>query len=489
MYRRPSKKIERARRLLLSVGMILLILVGVTTIVLIISGYQYDTQSGQVEQGALLQYETQPIGATVTVDGRVLSGKTPTKSSVLAGTHTVVMTKDGYQPWTKTINVKAGTLTWLDYARLVPTKLPVTSVVSFAKVSNTLASTQGQTLLIQPDQTSPVLTLVDLSNDSTPQSTITLPVSLYSEASTPGMSHSFRLDQWDSAGRYVLIQHSYGDKSEWIELDTKNVSASINVTKLFDISITSAVFSGTSGSTLFVLNKTDIRKLDLSAATISRSLVPNVTSFSVYDSDIISYVGTDATDSSKRVVGVYRDGDSAPHILRTITSDASVPLHIATSRYFNNDYVAISEGSKVDVLYGSYPSSPSDEGKSLLAYDSFDLAQNVNQLSFSPKGYYVLAQNGAAFAGYDIEHKTTGMSSIAATTTEVRPLQWLDNSYIWSDGDGQLTIREFDGTNTHTINTSLFGQTATLTKDGKYIYSIGKTSTGYQLQRVRIILP
>ncbi len=469
--------------------MILLILVGVTTIVLIILGYQYDSQSGQVEQGALLQYETQPIGATVTVDGRILSGKTPTKSSVLAGTHTVAMTKSGYETWTKTVNVKAGTLTWLDYARLVPVNRPAVSVMSFPKAFNTLASTQGQALLVQPDQASPVFTLVDLSTDSTPQSTITLPTSLYSEATTAGMIHSFRLDSWDTAGRYVLIQHTYGDKNEWIELDTKNVSASINITKLLDISISSAAFSGTNGSTLFVLNKTDIRKLDLSAATISRSLVPNVTSFGVYDSDLISYVGTDATDASKRVVGVYRDGDSAPHVLRTTSSDASVPLHVATSRYFNNDYVAISEGSKVDILYGSYPSSPNDDGKSLVAYDSFDLAQNVNQLSFSPKGYHILAQNGASFAGYDIEHKLTGMSSVTAATTDVRPLQWLDNSYMWSDADNELTIREFDGTNVHTISASVFGQAATLTKDGKYIYSIGKTSTGYQLQRVRMLLP
>lgn len=488
MYRRPSKKIEAARRFLLSAGMILLILVGVTTIVLIILGYQYDSQSGQVEQGALLQYETQPTGATVTVDGRVLSGRTPTKSSVLSGTHTVVMTKSGYETWTKTVNVKAGTLTWLDYARLVPVKRPAVNVENFAKVFNTIASSQGQTMLVQSDQASPVFTLIDLSSDSTPQSTITLPATLYSEATTAGVAHTFRLDQWDSAGRYVLIQHTYGDKNEWIELDTKDVNASKNMTKLLDIAISSAALSGTNGSTVYVLSGTDIRKLDLSAATISRSLVPNVTSFSVYDTNVITYIGTDATNATKRVVGVYRDGDSSTHILRSTSSATTVPLHVATSRYFNNDYVAISEGSKVDVLYGSYPSSPTDDGKSLVAYDSFDLGQNVDQLSFSPKGYHILAQSGAAFAGYDIEHKHTGISSVTAAVTSVHPLQWLDNSYLWSDADGQLVIREFDGTNVHPINGSLFGQAVTLTKDGKYIYSIAKTATGYQLQRVRMIL-
>jgi hypothetical protein len=187
-------------------------------------------------------------------------------------------------------------------------------------------------------------------------------------------------------------------------------------------------------------------------------------------------------------VGVYRDGDSAAHVLRTTTSASDVSLNIATSRYFNDDYVAIAEGTKIDVLYGSYPSSATDT-KSLAAYGSFSLPIDVQQLSFSPKGFYILAQHASVFAGYDIEHKTTASSSVTAASTQVRPLQWLDNANVWSDADGQLTMREFDGANTFSINTVDFGQDATLTKDGRYIYSIAKSATGYQLQRVRMILP
>lgn len=488
MYRRPSKKTETIRRLFLYFGMTVLVLLGVTTIILIILGYQFDSQNGRVEQGALLQYETQPGGATVTVDGRTLSGKTPTKSSVLAGTHTIVMKKDGYETWTKTVDIKAGTLTWLDYARLVPTKRTAVAVESYAKLFSSLASPEGQVMLMQPEQASPVFNLVDLSDDTVTQAVLTLPASLYSQATTLGVTHAFRLDQWDKSGRYVLVQHTYGDKNEWIVLDTKDAAASKNVTALLGLSIDSARLAGTSGNTLFVLSGRDIRKLDLSAATISRTLVSNVTSFSLFDTNVITYVGTDAADSTKRVVGVYRDGDAAPHVLRTTASGNNVSLHIATSRYFNDDYVAISEGSRVDVLYGSYPSSNTDT-KSLVPYSSFDLSVDVESLQFSPKGYYILAQHGAIFAGFDIEHKIMKSSSVTVTTTPMRPLEWLDNANVWSDADGQLTMREFDGANSFTINGVAFGFDATLTKDGRYLYSIGKTAAGYELQRVRMILP
>jgi hypothetical protein len=68
-------------------------------------------------------------------------------------------------------------------------------------------------------------------------------------------------------------------------------------------------------------------------------------------------------------------------------------------------------------------------------------------------------------------------------------LQWLDENHLWSDREGKLTIREFDGADLYTINDVTFGQDAALTNNGRYIYSINKTKTGSQLQRVRMILP
>jgi hypothetical protein len=487
MYRRPSKKTETIRRLFLYFGMTILVLTGVTTIILIILGYQFDGQNGRVEQGALLQYETQPSGATVTVDGRTLTGKTPTKGSVLAGTHTIAMTKDGYETWTKTVDIKAGTLTWLDYARLVPVKRPIEAVETYAKLSGSLASPDGQVMLVHTEAASPTFNLVDLSDDKVSQTSLTLPATLYSQATTLGVAHAFRMDQWDKAGRFVLLQHTYGDKNEWIQMDTKDIAASKNITALLGVPISSARLSGTSGNSLFVLSAGDIRKLDLGAATISRALVSNVTSFELYDSNIITYVGKDTADNTMRVVGVYRDGDSIPHVLRKTTNSNS-SLHIATSRYFNDDYVAISEGSRVDVLYGSYPSSSTDT-KSLKPYSSFDLSVDVEYLQFSPRGYYIVAQHGNIFAGFDVERKTTKTSSVPATTTPMRPLQWLDNANLWSDTDGQLTMREFDGTNAVVVNNLEHGYDVTLSKNERYLYSIGKSTGGYQLQRVRMILP
>ncbi len=490
MYRRPSRKRELIKRTFVYTAMTLLVAIIVTGLIFIILGYRIDTQSGQVERSALLQYNTTPTGASVSIDGSLLGSNTPTKSTVLAGSHKFVMQRDGYETWQKTLDIKAGTLTWLNYARLVPKVRPVAAVASYPTVHASLGTLDGQTIMVQQDAAVPQFQIVDVSNDTIKSTTITLPTTLYSDATTAGVTHSFKVDQWDSGGRYLLVEHAYAGKTEWLVVDTQDVASSKNITKSLDIGINYATFSGTSGDILYALTGTDIRKLDLSAGTISRSLVSRVSSFELYETNIITYVGTDQSTPANRVVGLYREGDSKSHILRTVTEPATVPLHVTTARYYNKDYIAITDGQKVDILYGSYPASGSEDSSSLSTFASFKFVADVQRVSFSPAGFYLVVQAGAQFAGYDIEHQTLTESSITGVTGgSSATLRWLDEAHLWTDVDGTLTMRDFDGANVFNINGVVSGYDATLTHNERYIYSIGKVGDNYQLQRVRMILP
>jgi len=90
MYRRPSKKKELIKRIAVYTAMTFSVLVIVTGLVFVTLGYRFDTDNGRVEQGALLQFETIPSGATIEIDGTAISARTPAKSSVMAGTHKFV---------------------------------------------------------------------------------------------------------------------------------------------------------------------------------------------------------------------------------------------------------------------------------------------------------------------------------------------------------------------------------------------------------------
>lgn len=488
MFRRPSKKHLLIQRMIVSVITIVAVLVIVTGTILFILGYRLDGSQGRIEQGALVQFESVPSAAWVTIDGKLTNTRTASKQSVLAGMHSFIVSKDGYSPWAKSLDIKAGTLNWLDYIRLVPRDLKPETVASYTTVHAEKASPDLRTLIIQEKPDTPAFQLVDLRAQDIKTSTLSLPAEVYSDATTAGVQHVFMLDRWDVGGRYMLLKHTYSGKSEWIVLDTQNAAASINITRLLSIDVADLRFSGTNGKILYgLMSDGVIRKLDLSAATISRGLVTNVNKFDLFETNVITYVGLDPNNTAKQVVGVYREGDEAPHVLRTVDS-LETPLAIDATRYYSDYYVAIAEGTKVTVLAGLYPTSGLIGSTTLATYAEFTTSSNVDQLSFSAKGAFLLVQSGLSFIGYEIEHKRQTLGTIETSETQAHALQWLDEAYLWATYDGHLSIREFDGTNVHVINAAEPGFDVTLSQNGRYLYSITKSESTYQLQRVKLIL-
>lgn len=488
MSRKSTKRNIPIKQILVYIIMTLAVLVVVTLITLFMLGFRFDINKGNLEQYAFLQFGSSPSGATVSIDGNVAGLNTPTKKSVPAGKHNVEISRDGYQTWRKSVDVKAGTIIWLNYALLVPKKLTVEAVSSYESLYSSLASPKGDYMLVEKQSNLAVFNLVDISSNAIKQSSLTIPANLYSEALTIGINHTFNMIKWDDGGRYVLINHIYNDKNEWLVLDTQNVNLSKNITRVFDLPISAINFSGTSGNIFYSLDSNDIRRLDLAAGTISAPLISNVTSFDVYnDTKVITYVGVNSNNANEKVLGIYRDGDEKPSVIRNVDSQIS-NLHIATARYFNANYIAISEGKKVNILSGSYPNTTSSSTNIMKVIASFEVAKDIDNLSFSPSGEYVFIKSGAFFASYDLEYQKFTSSSIEGNGASSL-IKWLDDYYIWSDRDGKLTIREFDGENVYLINEVLSGQDATLTSNGRYLYSFNKIDAKYQLQRVRMILP
>src|SRR3981189_1478113 len=87
MFRRPTKKQFLIRRIIVSIVSVFAVLVIMAGAILFILGYRIDSEKGRLEQGALLQFDSTPSGAMVTIDGKTLGPRTATKQTVIAGTH------------------------------------------------------------------------------------------------------------------------------------------------------------------------------------------------------------------------------------------------------------------------------------------------------------------------------------------------------------------------------------------------------------------
>lgn len=489
MFKKPSKKQLLIRRIMLSSLATLSVIIIATVTILFMLGFRLDSDNGRLEQGALLQFDSRPNGAEVSIDGKNIGSRTATKQTVVAGTHTVKMSRQGYQDWQRTLTLTAGTLTWLDYARLVPNDRPVQKVATYEAMAGMKISPDSKWTLVHQVSSSPEFTLVDLRSEEVKSSTLALPQSSYSEGSAEGVAHSFAIVSWDSGSRYALVKHLYRDQTEWIVLDTQNVAQTVSVNQLLGLGFQDLQFAGTNGKLFYGLTGDgNLRKVDLSAATLSRAFVTHVESFSIYDNTVLSYIGIDPEDATQRVAGVYRDGDEASHILRVVPADETV-LRIATARYFTNDFVAISEGNVVSILKGSYPTSSSQDNSSLKEFAHLELSGAVSALSFSPKADYVFAQSGASYQSFELEHSRPASGMVAvADGSPASKLKWLDGAHLWNDDAGSLVMRDYNGSNVYAIMTVAQGFDAGLSQNGRFFYAVGKDDTGYHLQRVKMIL-
>ena len=486
MYHPPSKTKAVAARVLTYTLMTVSVITIVTVSLLYTLGYRFDTKEKQLELSGLIQFATTPAGATVEIDGTRHDQVSPTKETVNAGSHEFVMWREGYETWRKTVSIESGTLTWLNYARLVPKTRTIESVASIPSLAQTLASPDNRFMAAVPDASKPVVTFYNLTVDTISETSLSLTSEDYSEAATPQVVHHFELDQWDRDGRFLLVKHTYNDKAEWLVIDRQEGKMVTNITRTFDVTISKAVFADNSGTLLYAMIDGTLRKIDLRQATISAPLVSDITEFDVY-SNVIGYVHAADPVTGKRQAGLIRDGEK-PVALYTSSSPAQTPVHIALSRYFNKDYAVVSDGAQVTVMGGSFPTSQTERSR-LTTTSTFAFSSDVAWLQLSPAGRFVVVQNAASYASYDLERKELSPLATLAGTTAPRQVDWLDDYYVWSDRSDTLTMREFDGANQHAINQVVSGFDATLTQNGRWLYSVGKQSNGhYQLQRVRMIL-
>lgn len=488
MYKLSKKKKELIRRVFVYALMVVSVCATVVFITLLVLGFRLNLGDRQVERYAFLQFGSTPSGATVFVDGVISGSRTPSKGSVKEGAHTIEMKRIGYETWRKTVDSKPGTLTWLNYALLVPKALEVEPIEIFDQVYSSLPLLKGRGLVVQHLVGSPILSLIDVNPKVPKLTSLAIPETICSEFLTDGVVHSFNMQGWDDSGRYLLVKHAYNDKSEWIVVDTQVVSQSKNISTMFNVTIDEIGFSGTNGNNFFITQAGDIRKLDIANGTMSKVLATKAHGLFVYDTNIVVFVGDKPEGETGNTIGLYRDGDEAPHIIRNIANEQGLPVKVATAHYFNQDYIAYSVGQTVHLIGGKYPSSFGDSTTALNSITKIESSAPITGIGFSPTGQYLFSQSGTSFSSFDIEYQNTNTSKIDCSDTQIST-KWLNENYIWSSCNGSLNIREFDGSNKRTINPAVAGQAVVLTHNGRYLYSIGQTELGYQLQRVRMIIP
>ncbi len=484
MHKRQSKRAQIIQLTIIYSLMSLAVIALVAVLALVVMNYRFNVATGTLEQRGLIQFASTPSGATVEVDATTLPSKTSTKYSVDAGEHRFAVWREGYETWHKAATIQAGSLTWFNYIRLVPKDRPVKEISSYAAIHASLASPTQRSILLHIEADRPVFRLVDVSSTTPQGQTLVLPPTVYaapSSVETPTPPPVVTdLVRWDESGRYVLLKITQEAQTEWVVMDTQNIAQSVNVTREFSLPIAAADFSGRSGNILYILSDHTVRRLDITGGTISRALADNAADFRLYDDNAFVYT-TRPSDSGTHALGVYRDGDLQPHLLRS-DIPSTTPLSAAIMTYYGVTYTAISEGATLTMYRGQL-----DNGiEGLIKIGTYTIGAPINSVEFNSTGSHVVARAGSTYATYSVEDaRLTSMQLPRGASAD---FTWIDAMHLGVVIDGVLTMRDIDGSNIVALMPAVAGQMHMLSRNGTFVYSIGTRDSSATLQRITIVL-
>lgn len=473
MQKHRSRRKQIAIRSFTYGAMTLAVVVGVLFTLAWVSGFRFNLNSREISQVALLQFRSFPSGANVDIDGKKQTFSTPGRQNVKAGASDIRMYKNGYRDWAKPVNLRAGEIRWLDYARLIPQSVTTDSVQTFPALKEMLASPDAHWILMRTTDTAREFTLADISD---PKNVRFSQLAIPGAALTPsgeGQTESFAIVEWDSGSRFALIKHVVGDKTEFVRIDRKNPGTAVNLTRDFNIAIAYPRFSGSSGNVFFALTGTDLRKIDYGNNSVSAPLVSDVTSYNLYGDNKLTYVAKTAKTPQQQIVGIYIDGKNT--IVKTYNE--IMPTFAEFTHYYDSDYLAIGRSETVSVIASPLSSDASNVSAVYLSSPG-----GMDFMMFNNSGRFVIAGKDTKLVSYDLE---TGEHYSFATGGFKGVPQWLDDYYLVDPSGNKVLFVEFDGMNRNEIVSGRGN--VTLSGDGKYMFSLADGSAGAVLQRSKLV--
>lgn len=484
MNQTAKKRRQAVKRAIVYTVMTMAVLGATGLLVLFTLGYRFNRDDGTFSQGGLVQFISKPSGASVTVGRANLANRTRSKITLNPGSYLVKMNLEGYQQWQKNADVSAGMVLWLNSALLVPTNPKTVNIAELKTLSTTAFRPDGKYLAFMASTKKPEIRMLTTSDGKLSEDTaLTIPTSLYS----PGKNHRFTLDKWDSDSQWLLMRHSVGKTSEWIAVQADDAAKSFVIKVQSKAMPSDVLFDPRSNDRLIVrYDDGTVRLVNLSSGEISTPVITNVADISLGSNWTVVY--TTLPSDKTRSVGYLTLGASKPREIAAYADDK--PLSAAIGDYYGATYLAVAHGKTATLSkIRSWPASDSDRPLASEIISTSALAKDAMFTTFRGGSRFATFQQGTVQTVYDLElAREYAVPIVDAKSKLTDRLPWTDTFHFWDDASGYFRQYEFDGTNQASIVKVARGFDATYDSSQQYLYTVGSSKDGYQLQSTKMIV-
>jgi len=449
--------------------------IALITLILLFVAYGFGYKNGQVIQNGLVFLSSTPNPAQVYLNGERYTSDTNTRLILPTGTYAVMLKRNGYRDWTRSITVQGSQVESFTYPFLFPSVLTTNTAKEYtAAPALTTQSDDGRWLLIAQPGLLTSFDVYDLGNVKKAPVVITLPLGLLT---TPQSSQSIQVVGWADDNNHLLLRHTYDANAEYILLNRSNPVQSVNLTRTLGLPA--------SGIELQLRNKHPDQYIlyDTTAHTLSLLSQGNATpqvylqgvlAFATYGDNMTLYATPDA-DPAKVAIYLYDNGNTYP--IRTAAPGTTYLLDI--SQYSGDTYLAVAAQSEgVAYIYRNPESQIHDRQLGQAVPVQVFRIKNPTYVSFSPGSQYALFESGTNLAVYDAEQLTGFTYSLpdALDSPQAR-VAWMDSARLDYVSHGQVVVLDYDGSNRQTLVSAAGQYEPAFTPDQKYLYTFVPAAT------------
>ena len=444
----PEKRAKRQSiKVIVSEAIMVIAIIGmVSVLALVVSGYWLNSDL-TIERQGMLQIFATPASVDVEIDGETPWLQRGNTSRILSsGEHEINLSKEGYDTWSKTVEISEGLLYKLSYPKLFLQNRTIEKVYDASTATYATVSPDTKTLLIANNTTS--WKTLNVDNESLKSTPIDVSkafscVSLADGAETGLFTGKIQSAEWDAANEHVLFKVNTGTSTEWVLLNVKNPAKSINLTQVFATAFDKISIFDYSANNLLAQKNGNLHKIDVEARQLSAVIIEGVEKFDHYDSEFV-YI-------SKNKLYTKKIGDAEPVLLKELSS----PAEVAFTKFYDSKYIVLAEGSNV-TLYQQ------DDFK-----ESFTevLGFVPTKIKVGPDGEYIFMSSEQNFAALDMESFKVTAWSISSSHYD-----WFGGYMIYTITDGSLSVYDFDGLNKRTLSSNVSERFPVFITNDKWLY-------------------
>lgn len=436
------EKRHQAFRVILVDSLMTLAAISVVIIlVLVVSGY-WINENFEVSRSGMLQINSSPIGATVSIDDEQLSQRTSTSRVIPAGEHTVKIEKDGYSSWSKTVEIKDGLLYRLHYPQLFSLERVAEEIPLKFDIARISVSPRQDLALLIANLSK--WSLVNLEDDEVKPREFDLSSILAGESEILSI-------EWNNDQNRVLVNtRSSVEKNSWFLIDLQNIDRSINLTNEFGTGFSKISILNNSADSLLALKDKNLQRININNRSVSAILVEGVEKYYSYGNDIVF---TAKDKDEKGYIGLLHKDE-----VKVLSEIENVDADVFLSKFYDNEYLTVVNGKQVEVF----------------KRDNLEEATLSYQLSFEPVkvkmerlGGFVVMNNDTVMATLDMESEKLSEWSI-----ENAKFGWLDGDTIYVVVDDELVVYDFDGLNRIVVTKNVDSNYPAVIAGNKWLYYI-----------------